>query len=61
MTSGKPETDRTTEDHILHEAEGGPTLPAGEPKPKSGPSSARGMQTGADDDLTRPGNQAEDR
>lgn len=58
---GKTEKDRSTEQRILEEAEGGPTLPEGEEKPKSGPDSARGMQTGAEDDLTKPGHQTEDR
>jgi hypothetical protein len=58
---GKPEKDRSTEENILHEAEGGPTLPEGEAKPKPGQTSARGMQSGAEDDLTKPGHQTEDR
>ena len=58
---GKPEKDRSTEEHILHETEGGPTLPEGEDKPKPGQASARGMQSGAEDDLTKPGHQTEDR
>jgi hypothetical protein len=57
----RPQADRDTEEKILHEAERGPTLPEGEERPKSGPRSARGMQSGAEDDLTKPGNQTEDR
>jgi hypothetical protein len=57
----RPERDRSTEQHILDQAEHGPTLPEAEPKPKSGPRSARGMQTGAEEDLTKPGHQTEDR
>lgn len=60
-TDGKPERDRSTEARILDEAEGGPTLPEGEAKPKPGPSSARGLQSGAEEDLTKPGHQTEDR
>ena len=58
---GKPEMDRSTAEHIREEAEGGPTLPEGQEKPKPGQASARGMQSGADDDLTKPGHQTEDR
>jgi hypothetical protein len=57
----RPERDRDSEEHMLHEAEHGPTLPEGEPKPKSGSRSARGLQTGAEEDLTKPGHQTEDR
>ena len=59
--SRQPEKDRQTATQILREAERSPTLPEGEPKPKPGDRSARGMQTGAEDDLTKPGNQTEDR
>ena len=56
-----PEKNRQAETEILHGAEGSPTLPEGEPKPKPGDGSARGMRTGAEDDLTKRGNQTEDR
>jgi hypothetical protein len=57
----KPEKDRSTECKILDEAEDGPTLPEGEKRPKPGQASARGMQTGAENDLTESGHQTEDR
>jgi hypothetical protein len=59
-TPDKPERDRGTEEKILHEAEGSPTLPEGEKKPKPGDASARGLGTGAEVDLTRRGNRPED-
>jgi hypothetical protein len=59
-TRDKPERDRSTEQEILDEAERGPTLPEGTPRPKSGVRSARELSTGAEADLTRPGNRPED-
>jgi hypothetical protein len=57
----RPEKDRGTAERILHEAEGSPTLPEGEEKPRPGDASAKGMRSGAEGDLTEPGNRPEDR
>jgi hypothetical protein len=60
MTPDKPERDRATEEKILQEAEGSPTLPEGQKKPRPGDASAKGLGTGAEGDLTEPGNRPED-
>lgn len=57
-----PQSPRDAEEAMLREAEdGSPVRPGDHPARKDGDASARGLQTGAEGDLTTPGNQAEER